>query len=153
MPEIDPPWRLDPLQTIVDVHWNVIVLGLTWLGTRTFEQETVDGNFCTPATNEAPPGAQLIQSYVTGIDFELIGPYGMPEGGVLQGGPPTVFGDVATECSGPFVKSGEFQETLHNFDILGRPVTVAEGCYGQKAAAFQRLDILCPARMCRLLVR
>jgi hypothetical protein len=31
MAQIDPPWRLDPLQTITDVHWNIPYTGADYL--------------------------------------------------------------------------------------------------------------------------
>lgn len=84
MADIDPPWRLDPLQTIVDVHWTEIFALATWVWQQSLTSDT--GGTCLIA-----PGVSVTQDTIT---FSLTGPTVSQTTGFTVSGSPSVSPDI-----------------------------------------------------------
>ena len=67
MTDIDPPWRLDPLQTITDVHWSTPGFSATWESLNSF---TGSGAF------DCPLGPHAVGHST--ISFSLAAPVAFP---------------------------------------------------------------------------
>ncbi len=69
---IDPPWRLDPLQTIVDVNWASIIVLVTDFA---IDMDTFTDVACGSGTTTFPDGTGPWQAaFITSASFRQIAP-------------------------------------------------------------------------------
>jgi len=116
MAEIDPPYRLDPLQNIVNVKWTAVFAGAQFHFPAAFGNS---GVFDCPQG----PAATTIST----ISFSLSGPTAIPQLGFTISGAPSVSPTIVTFTPGtigavsflPSSKSGTLPGTA-SFEIIGR---------------------------------